>query len=196
MSDPQSKLNTATSDPTSAPHSLSKMPLKWPGWVEQQAFALEIQSPWAEALMNGTKTIETRAYDLPPALLGQKIWILQSPVGTDQVSSLSNDIRLDSSHAKMIGWCIFDQVKHYTTKERFESDASAHLVPPNSGYAWNEDTTKVIYGWIVTSFGQSDETEQRRYVRASRRLRSLFQLFTEEDDDDYGDSRLQKTNCK
>ena len=76
-------------------------------WSTDDAFALEMQSPWAEALLSGSKTVETRAYDLPPALLRRKIHILQSPHGTDGVSSLDDEFRIDSSVAQVTGWCVF-----------------------------------------------------------------------------------------
>jgi hypothetical protein len=155
------------------PHS---KPLDWPGWSEH-TFALEMQEPWADALMSGKKTIETRTYNLPPSLIGRKICILQTPSGTAQVSSLDNEILLNSSSVRLLGWCIFGRVKQYTSKEDFEDDEPAHLVKRSSWYGWKEGATKAIYGWVVES---CDRSIQATYPKASRRMRSLFQLVDEQ----------------
>eukprot|EP00957_Ditylum_brightwellii_P050269 3812301-Ditylum_brightwellii.AAC.1 len=54
--------------------------LDWKGWNNQK-FGLEMQHPWAGHLLDGRKTIETRAYDLPPSLLGKRIEILETRKG-------------------------------------------------------------------------------------------------------------------
>ena len=92
--------------------------LTWRGW-EEHKFGLEMQHPWSKLLLDGKKSIETRAYDLPKALIGKRIEILQSQPGEDGVSSLGNviDCGLTSSNSssivKRVGWCIFDRVILY-----------------------------------------------------------------------------------
>jgi hypothetical protein len=45
------------------------------------AYALEVQIPWSRRLLGGTKTIETRAYPLPPQALKQPVLLVESPEG-------------------------------------------------------------------------------------------------------------------
>mmetsp|Transcript_3961 Transcript_3961/g.5401 ORF Transcript_3961/g.5401 Transcript_3961/m.5401 type:complete len:309 (+) Transcript_3961:423-1349(+) len=151
----------------------------WSGWKECTSkgyrIGLEMQSPWAKLLLEGRKTIETRAYNLPKDLIGQKIQILQSRKGHEGVSSLPNilfdtgndggNILLKdagkgfkehchhdiSSFVECIGWCIFDRVIIYKYLSKFEADEASHLVKRDSAYGWKDGETKVIYGWVVGS---------------------------------------------
>lgn len=155
-----------------------KKSLTWKGW-RSCSIGLEMQEPWAGKLLNGEKKIETRAYDLPKALIGKKIDILQSQKGKDAVSSMPDVLvgnEIDSS-LKRIGWCMFDKVIVYRYKAKFESDEDKHLVKAGSGYSWNKDT-KVIYGWVVKKYGlyskgKEDKTKPKVIIR---RMRSLFEL--------------------
>lgn len=155
--------------------------LSWEGWGEvkrgaipsSNTFALELQEPWAGAVVDGTKTIETRAYELPPPLLGKKIWILQSPSGQAGVSAMENVIDLTKDAAQIIGWCRFSKVIKYASRDQFEIDRERHLVAPTSGYGWIKGKTKVVYGWIVA---ESRRTTCDDFATAVRRMRSLFQL--------------------
>jgi hypothetical protein len=161
------------------PHSKS---LEWSGWGEEhRVFGLELQGPFAAAVTDGTKSIETRLYDFPPSLIGKKILILQSPTGKAGVSSLGNTIT-DFSQIKIIGWCTIKSVKIYETAAAFEADESLHLVSPNSGYSWKQGETRILYGWIVGDCGRfhdaSKNSEHATYQSASRRMRSLFELRT------------------
>lgn len=45
------------------------------------AYALEVQVPWSRRLLDGTKTIETRAYLLPAEVLQQPVLLVESPAG-------------------------------------------------------------------------------------------------------------------
>lgn len=127
------------------------MPFTWEGWGKCD-FGLEMQSPWAGLLLEGKKTIETRAYDLPPALLGRRIDILQSKTGST-VSSLGNVVAVgaveDEATVRRVGWCTFTRVIRYQDRESFEADEAAHLVKKDSAFGWKEGITKVVYGWVV-----------------------------------------------
>ena len=164
----------ASSDPSST--NEHNMPFTWEGWGKC-AFGLEMQSPWAGLLLEGKKTIETRAYDLPPALLGRRIDILQSNKG-GTVSSLGNVVSIDETEdeavIKRVGACTFTKVIQYTDKESFEADEAAHRVKRGSSFGWKEGITKVIYGWVVgESFGKASQEDLKSIVR---RHRSLFEL--------------------
>jgi hypothetical protein len=151
--------------------------LEWSGW-SQNDFGLELQEPWAAAVIEGRKLIETRSYNLPPSLVGKRVVIIQSPAGKPGVSGMGNIIdlsRQNSTGARVIGWCIFDSVKKYTTKEDFEADEKDHLVTPDSGYGWKKGETKLLYGWVVGQHG-TFKMEETQFLSATRRMRSLFQL--------------------
>lgn len=49
----------------------------WPKYT----YALEVQAPWSRRLLDGTKTIETRAYSLPTAVLHASVLLVESPGG-------------------------------------------------------------------------------------------------------------------
>lgn len=167
-------------------------PLNWSGWNAcDQVFGLELQHPWAAAVIDGKKLIETRSYHLPPSLIGgAKVMIIESSSGKAGVSNLCNHVDFSSSskkgteggNNKVIGWCTFSSVKTYTTKQEFEAEENLHLVTPDSGYGWKDDgSTKKVYGWIVGErcrFDESSITDEKINVYDSgvRRFRSLFQL--------------------
>lgn len=148
--------------------------MDWPGWSKLE-FALELQSPWAEALLDGKKTIETRSYKLPEALLGKKIFIMQTPSGKVGQSALGENVDLQETEygPRIAGWCIFESIVEYMDKRQFENDEPMHLVDEASGYGW-KDCTKSLFGWIVSDFEKIDSSE---YSHADRHFRSLFQLF-------------------
>jgi hypothetical protein len=170
--------------------------LDWGGW-ENGRFGLELQQPWSRAIVKGSKMIETRLYTLPPALLGKKILILETPCGKAGQSGLGNFIDLSMSHTIMqvdgstsadqsskvhvIGWCIFSSIKKYTTRPQFQRDQSLHLVTPDSGYGWNENG-KPVYGWVVGEYGCYNDKEGGEgeatpsFSSGIRRFRSLFEL--------------------
>ena len=181
------------------PHS---QPLSWQGWKVHD-FALEMQEPWAQHLLHGRKTIETRAYNLPPALLGRKIWILQSTAGQAGVSALGNTVPVgnDSSSsfdARIVGWCTFSTVKEYTSASQFRADESKHLVKSNSGYDWKEN--QALFGWMVESCEKhATPGHGEDGGLAIRRFRSLFQLDYETKSDALSPkrtSRMVKKNAK
>jgi len=150
--------------------------LDWEGWKSTK-IGLEMQQPYAGLLLDGSKTIETRAYDLPRALIGKKIFILQSKKGSDGVSSIGNIMTKDDMESiglSIVGWCIFDKVVVYRYRSKFEKDQMKHLVPCDSSYGWKEDT-KCIYGWVVKKKGYFKKKDVN-VKTLIRRMRSLFEI--------------------
>ena len=153
-------------------------------------FGLEMQHPWSQHLLQGRKTIEVRNYELPPALVGRKIYIIESRPGRDGISVLGDSIELpdkDTSSSSsgdssplIAGWCIFDSIRIYTSQTAFEADEKQHLVSSTSGYAWQSGTT-ILYGWIVKDYHNhsdinSSTNETPSFCVAERRQRSIFEL--------------------
>ena len=165
----------------------SSKTLSWQGWAdEERRFGLEMQLPYSEFVLNGQKSIESRAYPLPEALVGAKIEILQSEKGQDRVSSVPDRVILQKSSEnsssiqpplKRIGWVKFAKCIEYTSRERFEADQEKHLVDPNSGYSWNDE--RPMYGWVVGSYHKQETVDADGSVDivAIRRMRSLFEII-------------------
>ena len=156
--------------------------LSWEGWgLSDKRYGLEMQDPWARALLSGEKKIETRAYDLPPALIGKQILILESKPGKAGVSSLGNVISAEDGiekYVRVIGYAIFDRVAEYKDRDSFEKDEKLHLVTRDSGYGWKDGKTNVIYGWVCSSVTlySAPEEEAAKVGALVRRMRSLYQI--------------------
>ena len=174
-----------------AEHSKS---IDWEGWSMNQ-FGLELQSPWAEAILDGTKSIETRLYPLPTGLVGKRIMIIKTPSGIAGKSDMGNRVVFGSSSAKLIGWCIFSGCQKYTTKESFEKDESKHLVTPESGYGWKEGVTRAVFGWVVDKYGSSDP-KAAGFNLGIRRMRSIFELKDQQSTNKQQKKRKDSKRCK
>ena len=136
----------------------------------------------------GQKSIESRAYSLPEALIDAKIEILQSERGQDGISSVPDRVTLHKSREnssssqsplQRIGWVKFVKCIQYTSRERFEADQEKHLVDPKSGYGWNDK--REMYGWVVGSFQKQEAEDADGGIVdtvAVRRMRSLFDIIT------------------
>ncbi len=162
----------------------------WQGWAdEERRFGLEMQHPYSEFVLTGQKSIESRAYPLPEALINVKIEILQSEKGQDGVSAVPDRVTLHKSSdnnsslqspLQRIGWVTFAKCIQYTSLEEFEADQDKHLVDPNSGYGWNDE--RPMYGWVVGSYHKQDTIDDLdgRSVDtvAIRQMRSLFEIIT------------------
>ena len=153
--------------------------ITWPGWNSRE-FGLEMQSPWAGLMLQRKKTIETRAYDLPSALLGKRIGILQSKQG-GTTSALGNVVPITNTDpvVTLVGWCRFTNVIKYEDIDLFDADQDAHWVTKESSFYpfGNERQTKGIYGWVVGEVGLAlNDTFHMPLNTIVRRYRSLFEL--------------------
>ena len=173
------------SEGDNANHSKS---MAWEGWgSSEKKFGLEMQDPWARALLSGEKKIEIRAYDLPPALVGEQLLILESKPGKAGVSSLGNVISSEDgieNYVRVLGHAVFNKVIEYKDRDSFEKDEKLHLVTRDSGYGWKEGKTKVIYGWVCSSMQlyPAPEVEAANVVALVRRMRSLYQVQPKRDE--------------
>eukprot|EP01083_Nonionella_stella_P266451 901370_1 len=85
---------------------------------------LEMQQPWAQAVLEGRKSIESIRNEIisfvPSALIHRQIEILESKKGMDGVSALNGERfnATDLEHKIMRkGWIIIDKVIEYINKE-------------------------------------------------------------------------------
>ena len=139
------------------------------------AWALEVQQPWSRAILEGEKSIETRTYNLPGELRGQKLYILETRPGETGVSGLGDYITFEGNDiARLVGWIEISNVFKYTSADQFRNDESRHMVDVESGYGWKAGETSCIYGWEVNKYQQCNDTGS--FYSASRRKRSLFEL--------------------
>jgi len=124
--------------------------------------------------------IETRNYDLPKALVGQRIQILETDSGEDGKSGLGDFIPGEEVEANaslnIVGWVVFNRVIEYRCGSEFEADEEKHLVTKCSNYGWNAEK-KVIYGWVVSMYGKCGIEMKTGAHSIVRRMRSLYELL-------------------
>jgi hypothetical protein len=102
---------------------------------------INIQAPWAELLINGQKTVETRSYRLPQRLEGVELAIIETPGKSAKFKS------------RIIGTITFSNSFQYLDINDWLSDYNRHLVPINSEYRFID---KPKFGWIVQSVTKLD----------------------------------------
>eukprot|EP00912_Choanoflagellata_sp_UC4_P002268 UC4_evm3s1434 len=131
---------------------------------------LEVQQPWAEKLLNGERTIETRAYDLPDGLLNHPIKIIETqPGGMDMHGS---------SKARVVGEVVFKKVRRYADRDDFIKDQGFHCVEAENeiiGWDAREDSDKPRFGWVVESV-KREAIWQPTNGSIKRAFRSLFRI--------------------
>lgn len=143
--------------------------------IASERIALEVQRPFSQKLMDGSKTIETRGYQLPEPLLGRSIALVETDEGAANVSSLPNTVDAGYAGAKLVGHAIFRACVEYSSRAQWDADASKHLVPPESAYAYPEEggASARKWGWVVERCKAEPEGPQP-VPTLRRRLRSLF----------------------
>lgn len=99
---------------------------------------LNIQSPWANLLISGSKTVETRSYHLPLKYVGVPLALIETPGKKGRFKS------------RIIGLITFNESFKYKNKKDWLDDNFRHLVEDNNvDYGWNDLKDK--YGWVVSS---------------------------------------------
>lgn len=137
---------------------------------ENLVYALEVQVPWSRRLLDGSKTVETRGYDLPLHLWGHPILLLESPAG----GGLAKHGR---DAGKTVGVVVFGRSKRYRSRAEWVDDADKHGVDPQAGreeFGWCEHKTK--WGWEVDNLEVWGE-EQRRGVSLREEQRIVGSIF-------------------
>ncbi len=85
-----------------------------------QQYFLEIQPPYGTLILNQQKSIETRRYPLPEALVDKEITLIeQNSPGIDGVSSLKDIITAHQSDVNAVGIATFSESFRYTTAEQW-----------------------------------------------------------------------------
>lgn len=87
-----------------------------------------IRNPWAQLIVEGKKTIETAAFNLPERFINK--WL-----------------HVQTENKMIIGKVKFTATKRYATAETFDSDITAHHVGEDSLYHFRQ--RQRCFGWVV-----------------------------------------------
>jgi hypothetical protein len=87
---------------------------------------INIQAPWAQALISGRKVIETRFYPMPSKWIDQPLAIIETPGKTGRFKR-----RIAGLIAFASSWC-------YADRDAFARDHRKHLVDPDDP----------LFGWM------------------------------------------------
>jgi hypothetical protein len=140
-------------------------------------YALEVQTPWSRRLLDGSKTIETRAYPLLPAVLEQPVLLIESPEGGGLAAH-------GLGAGRAVGIVVYGGSRRYATRQEWAADAGRHGVDPAAppeAFGWREEGGKKEeekWGWEVVSVDAWPAERCRAFpLREEQRLhRSIFRL--------------------
>ena len=104
---------------------------------------INIQSPFAELLINSDKCVETRTYPLPPKYEGEELALIETPG------------KLGKFKARIIGTITFSHSFKYNSVQEWEADYNRHKVSADSNFGWKDSKNK--YGWVVSQIYKFDE---------------------------------------
>src|SRR6056297_2456612 len=94
---------------------------------------LMVNGDWADMLVSGYKTVETRSYPIPAEYVGVPLMLIKTG---------------GSGVAQAIGVVQFSGSKQYPTKTAWGKDRKRHRVPAvHKDYGWNPKKKK--FGWVV-----------------------------------------------
>src|SRR6185437_495894 len=123
---------------------------------------LNVQSPWAELIVSGRKTIETRHYPLPTKYLHVELAVIQTPGSANP-----------GKKAQIVGTVVFSRCITYGSKQEWKADYRRHLVPENDK-AFGYNSNKPKWGWVVkrvTTFPATVAPPKRRGIRFTQACR-------------------------
>lgn len=105
---------------------------------------INIQSPWADLLINGIKSVEIRTYPLPVKYAGEPLLLIETPGKSRKFKS------------RIIGEITFSHSFQYKDELEWKMDYNRHRIDSScSLYSWNDNKPK--YGWVVSHFRAYDE---------------------------------------
>jgi hypothetical protein len=125
---------------------------------------INIQAPWAQAIISGHKVIETRFYPLPDKWIDQPLAIIETPGRTGRFKR------------RIAGLVIFGPSWCYADRDAFARDRTKHLVDPDDPrFGWKSDS-KPKWAWPVVwveAYEQPLPPEFRAGIRYSRAVEIL-----------------------
>ena len=101
---------------------------------------LNVQRPWAPMLLDGSKVIETRTYDIDKqkCFANEWFWVVETP----------GKKRQRGQRAHITGCIKFSSESvRYTSLAQWRADEDKHRIAAGSDYDW--DGSGAMYGWRV-----------------------------------------------
>lgn len=95
---------------------------------------INIQWPISQQILDGSKTIETRTYEIPQKYIGKEMVLIETPGKTGKFK------------ARGIAIIIFEDCFKYKNKTSFYKDVDLHKVQKGSIWDWKD---KPKFGWKV-----------------------------------------------
>lgn len=143
-----------------------------PDWADEPRVGLEVQEPFCGMLLAGRKSVETRSYALPAALLGRPVELVRSGEGVAGSSAVPDAVPAGTTGLAVVGRVVFAACERYESEAAWLADAERHRVPADSPYRWSEESP--VYAWTVREVAVAPAPLP---VPQMRRLhRSLFRL--------------------
>lgn len=102
---------------------------------------INIQWPWSQMLLSGSKTIETRSYPLPRKYQGKPLALIETP-------GPSGRRQAGITEARIIAIVIFGESFRYQTEKAWAAD-DRHLVKSDDPI-FGFDLSKPKWGWPVS----------------------------------------------
>jgi hypothetical protein len=100
---------------------------------------INIQAPWAELIIAGKKTVETRLYPLPQKYVGKRMAMIETPGRDGRFSS------------RLVGVVVFGESFSYRSRKQFYADSGRHHVFPDSDFSWDAGNGRSKWGWPIVS---------------------------------------------
>jgi hypothetical protein len=105
---------------------------------------INIQWPWSELIASGSKTVETRSYDIPEMHRGQELALIETPGPRGKREA-------GITAARIIGIVRFKKTYRYKTESAWLSETGLHQVPAGDKiYGFKKEKPK--WAWVVESF--------------------------------------------
>ena len=103
---------------------------------------LNVQWPWSQLLLDGTKTVETRHYALPIKHVDRQLALIETPGPNGKCYA-------GIQRARIIGLIVFSESFQYLSYSDWSRDCSRHRVSTNdAAFLYGE---KPKWGWLVAS---------------------------------------------
>ena len=163
-------------------------------WSQVEAACLEVRAPWAAALLDGSKPVETRTYALPPALVGARLLVLESAAGDGAASATPDYVDCElgglvvaaadavaSGALHVAGEVVFDASFEYASEAEWAADEARHRVgASDASFSWAAVRARGggearIHGWRVGLRAAWDDARRAAFAR-SRRPRALLRV--------------------
>ena len=94
---------------------------------------INVRDPFATLLASGRKQVETRRYKPPQHLVGNRVAIIQTGLGS----------------AMIVGYAHLDSYYQYESKDHWHADSDRHRVPPGNEFDWVDDSPR--FAWEMSN---------------------------------------------